>query len=306
VEIESFDSRTPIVQSESVLTRGFLSNYFTSVFAFFQMSTLKERREALAASSSSSFMDSMSPLTVAAVGVGALLLGGWLWWTSRCPGPLRRNAAAQRKKKKKTDEKHFIFGKKGSESVAQMQMEIQEKQKGLSGPLASAPVRLYEIPIWEGLSESSDMGDPFFLASGAASSPSALKDSPVRRIYSEMAAQVWQSLTGSATSQHSSTVPTVKYDQPSDLMVMMENGVRSTVPPRSLRLACQCAACVDEHTGVSRMKPDRIPSDVRPLGIQPRGNYAVAVHWSDGHASSIYPFEQIKAVAARSQQSTQQ
>ncbi len=67
---------------------------------------------------------------------------------------------------------------------------------------------------------------------------------------------------------------------------------------RALRLACQCAGCVDELSGVSKIDPRRVPSDVRPIGMQPRGNYAVAVHWSDGHASSIYPFDAIRKLAA--------
>ena len=71
-----------------------------------------------------------------------------------------------------------------------------------------------------------------------------------------------------------------------------------TVSALALRLACQCAGCVDELSGARRLDPSRVPKDVRPIGIQPRGNYACAVHWSDGHASSIYPFDAIRKLAA--------
>jgi hypothetical protein len=67
--------------------------------------------------------------------------------------------------------------------------------------------------------------------------------------------------------------------------------------PSSLRRACQCALCVDEHTGRQILKPRDIRDDVKPIGIQSKGNYAVAIHWSDGHASSIYPFDSILRVA---------
>ena len=30
---------------------------------------------------------------------------------------------------------------------------------------------------------------------------------------------------------------------------------------------------------------------VAPVSIEPRGNYAVAVGWTDGHAGSIYPYQ---------------
>ena len=42
---------------------------------------------------------------------------------------------------------------------------------------------------------------------------------------------------------------------------------------------------------MKRMNLRDVPDDVYPTAIQPMGNYAVAITWSDGHASSIYPFE---------------
>lgn len=39
--------------------------------------------------------------------------------------------------------------------------------------------------------------------------------------------------------------------------------------------------------------PDSIPDDILPTEIQPKGSYAVAITWSDGHEASIYPFEDI-------------
>lgn len=46
-------------------------------------------------------------------------------------------------------------------------------------------------------------------------------------------------------------------------------------------------------TGVKIMQPKEIPKDVFPRNMVRKGNYAVAVVWSDGHNSSLYPFEQI-------------
>lgn len=36
-----------------------------------------------------------------------------------------------------------------------------------------------------------------------------------------------------------------------------------------------------------------MPKDVRPTNIIKKGNYAVAVVWSDGHNSSLYSFERV-------------
>jgi DUF971 family protein len=41
------------------------------------------------------------------------------------------------------------------------------------------------------------------------------------------------------------------------------------------------------------LKPEQVPKDVHPTNILAKGNYAVAVVWSDGHRSSIYPYERI-------------
>lgn len=41
------------------------------------------------------------------------------------------------------------------------------------------------------------------------------------------------------------------------------------------------------------LKPEKVPKDVYPTNIVKKGNYAVAIVWSDGHKSSIYPFERI-------------
>jgi Mrp family chromosome partitioning ATPase/DUF971 family protein len=70
------------------------------------------------------------------------------------------------------------------------------------------------------------------------------------------------------------------------------------VAPRTLRLHCRCAACVDEVSGAARLVPDTVPEDVHPLGMQAKGHYAMAIHWSDGHASSIYPWTAIEEAAA--------
>ena len=74
-----------------------------------------------------------------------------------------------------------------------------------------------------------------------------------------------------------------------------------TLPARHLRLACQCAGCVDEMTGAPLLQPQHVPEDVQPTLIRPLGNYAFAVKWSDGHTSSVYTHKQLKALAAESQ-----
>jgi DUF971 family protein len=66
-------------------------------------------------------------------------------------------------------------------------------------------------------------------------------------------------------------------------------------PARELRLACPCAACVDEMTGRRLLDPDTVPADVRPASIGLVGAYGLKVRWSDGHDTGIYGFTRLLA-----------
>lgn len=41
------------------------------------------------------------------------------------------------------------------------------------------------------------------------------------------------------------------------------------------------------------IKKENIKSDVHPIRMEEKGNYAVAIVWSDGHRSSIYPYRRL-------------
>jgi DUF971 family protein len=64
-------------------------------------------------------------------------------------------------------------------------------------------------------------------------------------------------------------------------------------PARPLRLACPCAACVEEMSGRPLLDPARIPSDIRPVSVSLVGAYGLKIQWSDGHSTGIYTFEQL-------------
>jgi ATP-binding protein involved in chromosome partitioning len=64
-------------------------------------------------------------------------------------------------------------------------------------------------------------------------------------------------------------------------------------PARALRLACPCAACVDEMSGRALLDPAAIPSDVRPVTLALVGAYGLQVQWSDGHGTGIYTFQRL-------------
>jgi ATP-binding protein involved in chromosome partitioning len=70
-------------------------------------------------------------------------------------------------------------------------------------------------------------------------------------------------------------------------------GHEAWFPARALRLACPCAACVDEMSGRPLLDPASIPLDVRPLSLALVGAYGLKVQWSDGHSTGIYTFQRL-------------
>lgn len=76
-----------------------------------------------------------------------------------------------------------------------------------------------------------------------------------------------------------------------------EDGKKARIPFRDLRLACPCAACVDEWTGAQLLDPSRVPEEIRPVAMEPVGNYAVQIRWSDGHESGIFSFRLLRKLS---------
>jgi DUF971 family protein len=81
------------------------------------------------------------------------------------------------------------------------------------------------------------------------------------------------------------------------LEITWADGAVSEYEVRALRLACACAACIDEWSGQGTLDPTTVPEDVRPLRIQPVGRYAIQIEWTDGHTSGIYPFRRLRELA---------
>ena len=81
-----------------------------------------------------------------------------------------------------------------------------------------------------------------------------------------------------------------------EIVVMWCDGHEGTFPARELRLACQCAQCVDEITGKPLLDPATVPQDLAPRSIRLVGNYAIRIDWSDGHGTGIYTYELLAAL----------
>lgn len=80
------------------------------------------------------------------------------------------------------------------------------------------------------------------------------------------------------------------------LSVTWENNTTSDISFVELRRACRCAYCVDEISNKPLLRSESIPQDISILEINHLGHYAISISWSDGHTSSIYPWDYLKSL----------
>jgi Mrp family chromosome partitioning ATPase/DUF971 family protein len=162
-------------------------------------------------------------------------------------------------------EKHLPFGKGAMARISE--------QYGVSNTL--------EIPMVEAVTATSDRGLPIVLAE---------PDAEVSRLYASLAASVVREI--SRLENGARVQPEISFDKQRGIIFKEASGER-VIHPADLRRRCRCAACVDEHTGRQILKPEDIKDNVYPMEIEKMGNYAIAVKWSDGHNSSIYPYDRL-------------
>jgi Mrp family chromosome partitioning ATPase len=136
-----------------------------------------------------------------------------------------------------------------------------------------------------------------------------------RDVYAELARFVAASCTPEAKAARASLDYNVVYRKEGNTVALVpqmqpgaggagaggagEGVAELAIDARALRLACKCAACVHEWTGQPLLKPLTVPQGVHPKTITPRGQYAVAVTWSDGHQASMYPWTQLLELAGK-------
>ena len=70
-----------------------------------------------------------------------------------------------------------------------------------------------------------------------------------------------------------------------------------------LRDKCPCAGCTGAHGTPPRQPeaPQASPFQMykpalKMLNVEPVGNYAIRIHWSDGHSTGIYSWEHLRHI----------
>ncbi len=83
------------------------------------------------------------------------------------------------------------------------------------------------------------------------------------------------------------------------LRIRWDDGVGTELSARELRLGCPCAACVEEWSGRRIVEPGQIPEDIGVASLEPVGNYAASIGFTDGHATGIYSWKTLRSLGAK-------
>jgi len=138
----------------------------------------------------------------------------------------------------------------------------------------------FELPLARDLAHRGDCGEPLPLLPETDRSP---EEAAALAVLDRLADAVILE-----TSRPPLEPPDLAYDGAALLATF--RGTTTPIDPADLRLACRCAACIDEQTGEPNPRRPPLPADLRPLRIARTGNYAASIDWSDGHRS-LYPFK---------------
>jgi DUF971 family protein len=94
------------------------------------------------------------------------------------------------------------------------------------------------------------------------------------------------------------TIRAHQSDQVLELAWTATGGMPTRVPYRLIRGHCPCASCKDEWTGERLVDINTLPDDLKLAGMDPVGNYAVRLTWTDGHSSGLYTWALLHDLAS--------
>lgn len=93
----------------------------------------------------------------------------------------------------------------------------------------------------------------------------------------------------------------IKKTDADTLTVTWDDGVVTPLAIRLLRDECPCAECKGEQILMHQILPVVQPKRPGHYDIQtlaPVGSYALQIAWGDGHATGLYSWEYLRALAS--------
>lgn len=158
---------------------------------------------------------------------------------------------------------------------------------------------LAQVPVDAALVRAGDEGEP--IIARAPESPSA-------RAYMTAAERLVASLGAPEQKMDDmAVVPLAVEGVPNDakgsgkhsLAVYWSDGWKYVYDCADLRLACPCAACVDEFSGERRIRSEDVEPEVYIEKALPVGRYGVNLVWTDGHSTGIYTYKYLRELNAK-------
>jgi Mrp family chromosome partitioning ATPase/DUF971 family protein len=165
----------------------------------------------------------------------------------------------------------------------------------------------FRMPLLPSIATSGDTGVPFILD---------YPDSKQAKVYTQLAHSVVTEVQKLAEQGSQRLQVTFDFDDSRMLQVVDpslqqtkdDTKLFTTLSPVLLRRECKCAACVEEMTGRQLLDKSTVSPNVQPRrgddNMEPYGNYALSINWSDGH-KSLYPYKQIQALIAEQEEEEQ-
>ena len=168
--------------------------------------------------------------------------------------------------------------------------------------------RTYIFSQGGGKTISSELGIPFLggipidpevVLSGDSGHPIVARqpESLVAVAYREIASLVAAAVARVNFESDSGYTPSDILEEGGKLKIVWSDGADSILPFDFLRNRCPCALCVDEWTGKRKHLVLLLPSNFRATKIDPVGNYAIQISWSDGHNTGIYSFRSLREMS---------
>jgi len=148
---------------------------------------------------------------------------------------------------------------------------------------------LGSVPLDPRMVEAGDLGTPLVALD---------KTSPAARAFEQiaknLAAQL--SITNLNEAKVKNRPKEVHLTDQTPPKIVWDDGVVQAFEHRALRLACPCAACVNEMTGQKMLDEKGVPADVKVAEARPVGRYGLNLVFSDGHGSGIYTFDRLRGL----------
>ena len=138
-----------------------------------------------------------------------------------------------------------------------------------------------ELELDEKMSTSADQGTPYIETEKTSHNAKQLK-----AFTEKLVREVSKIQNGGLQ------IPKVNYSKETGIQIEFADGLK-TFTPKYLRLECRSALTRDELTNKRLIDEKDIPENIYPMSMNPVGNYALGINWSDGH-SSLYPYEFLK------------